>query len=641
MLILVAYGFVHVLFFCLPDLFTNWESRALDRLFRFRNNFETLRPANLDAIVHVDLNQTTIQKLQTYFPDRSYHARVIANLSTMGVSAQLFDYIFAARQSLEEDTVLIQATRDAGNVYFGLAFELNHQGTREKALPKIPEDIRRYLDKTSWAIQHSGKLADLYTGTRPLVTFPELAAEHTGTGFLNLTADTDGTFRRIPLLVRYEDAFYPSIAFRIICDTLKVSPEHVHIKPGKAITLIGANIPGKNRIQDIKIPIDTRGRMIINYTGPWEHMTHYNYVDVLRAADDRDEMEIWQEELAGKIAVISEVATGSTDIGPVPTDPHFPLSGIHANAMHTLLSGAFIRELPPWGRGITEVALMALIFVCAASFASTRFIMASASLVSFYICAWIALFLYAGVIMHLVRPLMIVSGAIILVTAHRYIREERSKALLRATFEAYFPPTVVKKLVANPELIATGGQKKELTVLFSDIVGFTGLTSQMEPAVIQKLLNRYFQEMTDIVFTHAGTVDKFIGDGLLVFFGDPEDQTDHALRCVAAAQDMQRKVSELTSTWETLAGLPIRIRIGINTGHVVVGNMGSPKRLSYTVIGSAVNLAQRLEANAPESGILISRSTFDQVKKKVNAHPDGNIKVKGFCEPIAVYTVSV
>ena len=200
---------------------------------------------------------------------------------------------------------------------------------------------------------------------------------------------------------------------------------------------------------------------------------------------------------------------------------------------------------------------------------------------------------------------------------------------------------MVKELLKNQDNLILDGEERELSILFSDIRSFTSMAEKMSPDNLCAFLNEYFTPMTEAIMKRRGTVDKFIGDGLLAFFGDPEDQTDHALRCVTAAQDMQRKVSKLTSTWETLAGLPIRIRIGINTGPVIVGNMGSPKRLSYTVIGSAVNLAQRLESNAPEGGILISRSTYDQVKDTLNAEPKDKIRVKGFDKPIAVYTVPV
>lgn len=640
-LMLVCYAVVHLLFFSLPEIFDIWEAKAIDRLFVGRSGSAGFQPDYNDTIVHIDLNNTSIQQLQTYFPDRSYHARVIANLSTMGVSAQLFDYIFAARHSAIEDNALMQAAGAAGNVYFGMAFELDHKSQAQKTTPEMSENVRQYLEDTSWKIALSGENTNMFTGSNPLLTFPELTTVSAGTGFLNLTADGDGTFRRVPLLVRYEDAYYPSLAFRIVCEFLKVSPENIHMQPGDTATLMSATIPGRTRTEDIHIPIDISGSMIVNFLGPWERMTHYNYVDVLHASDDRDEMEMWQEELSGKIAVISEVTTGSADISPVPTDTHYPLSGIHANVMHTILNGSFIRELPAWSTFTVECVLMALILSCATFFSPAFFILSTAGIAVVYIFSWASSFLYLGLILDVVRPLFIIFFSIAAITAFRYIKEEKEKALLKSSFEAYFPPSVVRRLIANPGLITSGGQKKELTILFSDIIGFTRHTSRMDPADIQEILNQYFKEMTEIVFRHKGTVDKFIGDGMLAFFGDPEPQVDHALRCVSAARDMQKKIRETADTWKKLAGTPIRIRIGIHTGTVIVGNMGSPKRLSYTVIGSAVNLAQRLESNAPDGGILISHATRDQIKNAVDLQPQGEIMVKGFDQPITVYTVPV
>jgi len=147
--------------------------------------------------------------------------------------------------------------------------------------------------------------------------------------------------------------------------------------------------------------------------------------------------------------------------------------------------------------------------------------------------------------------------------------------------------------------------------------------------------------MTEIVFKFQGTVDKFMGDGLMVFFGDPVPQPDHALRCVRAAIEMQKRVREIKTRWEKQGDMPLQIRIGINTGIVVVGNMGSPRRLSYTVLGSAVNLAQRLESNAPVGGIMISQRTWKLVKDYVPTRGLEQIQVKGFEEPIRVYEISL
>ncbi len=193
--------------------------------------------------------------------------------------------------------------------------------------------------------------------------------------------------------------------------------------------------------------------------------------------------------------------------------------------------------------------------------------------------------------------------------------------------------------MADPHKIKTGGKKKVVTIMFSDIENFTHYSSKMEPDDIHRLLNEYFEAMTEIVFKYQGTVDKFMGDGLMAFFGDPEPLTDHALQCVRAAFEMQLKVPEMRQKWEKRNHFPLRIRIGINTGEVVIGNMGSSKRLSYTAIGADVNLAQRFESLASTDGILISRKTYDLIRD----NPEGiqfsskSVKAKGYDDEITVY----
>jgi len=196
----------------------------------------------------------------------------------------------------------------------------------------------------------------------------------------------------------------------------------------------------------------------------------------------------------------------------------------------------------------------------------------------------------------------------------------------------------LRKLLKEPRIL-DAVDKKELTILFSDIAGFTAWSSTRSADEIHRTLNKYFDAMADIVFAHEGTIDKYMGDGLMVFFGDPVHYPDHARRAVDAARAMQERTRKLRKEWERQGGMPIVIRIGIHTGEVVVGNMGSRSRLDYTVIGSNVNLAQRLESNCPLGGILISEQVYRQLPKTDDIEPAGTIRAKGFDEPVTVYTV--
>ncbi len=632
---IAAFGIVQLIFLLFGGLLETWNSQVFDRFFLFRSSIAALKPPYDGTVVHVDINDTAIQQLKTYYLARSQYAVVIRNLAAMHVAAQAYDLIFAAGTNQADDQAIIAATREAGNVYFGMAIDL---GSQSGALPgRIAPDVREYLDNTKWDVKVEGQSKDLYTGTKPLITFSPLAGVCRGIGFLSLQTDRDGVIRRVPLLVRSEGGFYPSMPFRVVCDYLGAGPEKITVKPGSYILIKDARIPG-GQPGDLFIPIDSNGEMIINFIGPWGEMRHYNFAQILSASGDRDAFEMWTEELSGKIVVVSDVSTGATDLGAVPVDINFPLSGLHANVIQTILSRAFLYEMSPAGILAIELAMAVLIFLLSTHLSMILFAGGAALLITCYGAAALALFLTHGLMLNIVRPIIAGAAVASLIMAFRYSRESREKEVLRRSFESYFPPSVVERIIADPAMMSRG-QRKELTILFSDIKDFTAHSSAYSPDRIRGFLNDYFETMVEVVFTFKGTVDKYIGDGLMVFFGDPEPTPDHGLRAVQAAIGMQNKARELNEKWAMEGGFPLRVRIGINTGEVIVGNMGSSRRLSYTVLGSAVNLAKRLESSAPVDGILISQRTRDLVAPFMSTRLFGEIHVKGIEAPVRAYQV--
>ncbi len=247
-------------------------------------------------------------------------------------------------------------------------------------------------------------------------------------------------------------------------------------------------------------------------------------------------------------------------------------------------------------------------------------------------------FIRAGNLINIVQPL--VAAGLFTATggAWRFLDESRARELTRRAFESYFPPGVVARLLADGAVVA-GSRRREVTVLFSDIAGFTGRSSRMAPEAVQQFLNRYFSRMVAVVFRHNGTVDKFIGDGLMVFFNDPEDQPDHAERCVRCAIDMQEEVRVLSRELVAAGQPEIHVRIGIHTGAAIVGDLGSAGRLSYTAVGATVNLAQRLESAAPVGGILVSGETAALLPATVPLAAADDVRVKGFDREIAVFVI--
>jgi adenylate cyclase len=541
-----AFVAAHLCFLLLPSVFETWNAKTIDQLFLFRSTSDRLQPHYDDIIVHVDINNTTIHQLNNHYLNRSHHAQLIRNLTAMNVSAQLYDFIFAARSNDKDDNALINATSKAGNVYFGLAFELLKETDQGYEDPKKANAIE-YLDRTKWYVILKGDATAFYAGVNPLTTFPALSSASWGLGYLNLKADRDGVFRRLPLLIRYNNAFYPSYAFRAICGYLGVSPESIVVKPGKTITMKNANRPGseaghlgvspesivvkpgktitmKNAKRpgtaaghNIVIPIDRYGNMVINFIGPWDRMKHYNFADIFSASEDRDEMEMWREELSGKIIIISDVSTGAVGVGPVPTDTNFPLSALHANVMHTILTESFLRELSDSEMLLIELSLLLMILMLSIRFSSIPFSLGSIAVAGGYVVLAVYSFFYANLIFHIVRPLLIVIFALIFIVVYRYINEEKERNFIRVTFGRYLSNEVVEKLLGSPEGLKMSGENREVTFLVSDLRGFTSLSSSLSPDNVIPILNRYFERMVEIIARYRGTVDELQGDGILVF----------------------------------------------------------------------------------------------------------------------------
>jgi adenylate cyclase len=620
------------LFWVFPTVFGSWDNQTIDRLFVLR---EQLHPSPYDtSIIHIDIDNSSIKKLSYYFP-RRYHADLLDVAGKIGFSAIAYDIIFAQRQQTGDDSILLAASAVNGHVYYPVAFALE----RGEAKPKANDDERKFLDSTAWNIP-AMNIGRFYSAGMTLLTWPELSNTAKGVGYISVETDPDGVFRRVPLLIRYGDKLYPSMVFRLACNLLKVPPENISVEGGRAIIIKDAHLRN-GKIGNLEIPVDAQGNIRINWIGPWERMTHISFVRLLEAAGDRDEIDAFSEQLSGSIGLVGDVSTGISDIGPTPFEEQFPLVGLHANTLNTILTSNFLREFPASGILGIAIVLAALMIFFSYRFSSVLFIVSSLTLLILYGFFVSLAFIYGNVILTIIQPTIAIIFSSVSVIAYRYMTEEKEKEQLRKRFESYFPPTVVKQMLENPDAGMTKPRTAEVTIMFSDIKSFTTHSSHMTPEEISTTLSEYFEAMTDIVFRYGGTVDKFIGDGLMVFYGAPETQPDHAVRCVNAAIEMQKKCRELKNIWEPVGRLPLKIRIGINTGRVIVGDLGSERRKEFTVLGSDVNLAQRLESNAPVEGIMISESTFTHIEGKIPTRPLEPIKVKGLDIPIIVYEVPV
>lgn len=421
----------------LTPVFETWNSRFFDVLFLGRSSIAMFAPAYDDTVVHIDLDDTSIQQLQNYYLNRTHHAKLINNLSDMGVSAQLHDVIFAAPANHEDDAALIEAVQNSNNVYLGLAFRLSLSKVGRGDKSPNP-DVDAYLTENSWNLETRGDPAGFYHGHTPLMTFPKLAQVSRGLGYLNLTADPDGVFRRIPLVVRFNDSYYPSAPFRLICDYLGIRQSDIVIEPGEFITLLNPKKPRGQASESIKIPIDNQGNMVINFIGPWARMKHYHFSDVLRASEDQALWNRWGKELSDKIVVVSEVTTGSADVGAVPTDIAYPLSGVGANVIHTILSRSFVRETPALVTWMVETLILGAVFFLSLLSSTLVFTLSVLGIAFMMLIFSAALFLKLGIITQVITSIIIVLVAYLIiqiVRALEHARRLKQSELKRSVFE--------------------------------------------------------------------------------------------------------------------------------------------------------------------------------------------------------------
>ena len=430
----------HLCFALLPNVFNTWNEQTVDRFLAFKAKSTAFQPAYDDTIVHIDLNNSSKQALKNYNPDRGDHARVIRNLFQMDVALQLHDFIFAGPTEINNDHQIVAAARQARNVYVGMAYVLNPE-TSPGPATQPDAATANYLNQTDWQIDNSRGERNYYRGFYPILSFLPLSKASQGTGYLNLVPDSDGVFRRLPLLVRREAGYTPSFSLRAVCDFLKVSTDKIAILPGR-IVLPDARYPGQNGTREIIIPVDRRGKMRINYIGSWDRMKHYHWSDVYLASDDQAEMDLWTDELSGKIALVSDVSTGSSDVGQVPTDPAYPLSGVHANSIHTILTQSFLREISGFKMLPVELGLLFILLILSFHPSAVIFSLSAFALAGLYFVGAGALVILADIVIPVIRPLLMIFFALVSLqiasafyNSRTHARSERARELVEKELE--------------------------------------------------------------------------------------------------------------------------------------------------------------------------------------------------------------
>jgi adenylate cyclase len=594
-------------------------------------------PPRSAQIVYVTITDDSYDKFGTHILDRMEMARVNEALAQLGPAAVAYDLIFPLPSIPAADQRFADSIKQLGAVYLPIAPDLTptaqpFQWGNGLAYERLrSEQLRQPREQ--------GAAQPLYV-TRALMQFDAFAAAAFNTGHIGAAQDADGVFRHLPLLVKIDTAYLPSMALSVFLDTVKVPWTAVTVHWGHAMTIPA--LPGSTLTRDIVIPIDAQGRVFVPYTQKWgQDFPAMPMHKLLKDFDDPNIRGNLQDFFENKFVFVGDVSTGIADAGQTPLDRYAPLVMMHAALMNGLLTHTFYHQWSFWDV-LALVCLIGVLVGLAAMAQSSMVLYATGAII------FVGLLVLTGIewVHFTLFPLVSVLNSFLVIFFGIVVGLEvaiaRDRAFIRNAFAKYVSEKVVNELLQHPELLHLGGEERVVSVLFSDIENFTTLSERLSPRELVSLLNNYLTEMTAIVLEQGGIIDKYIGDGIMAEFGAPIPVLHHADQAVRTALHMQRRLEELRPQWRQ-QGLPeLRCRVGINTGIMVVGNIGSEQVFNYTVIGDPVNLAARLEgANKYyQTLVMISEFTHDCLTPNLfRTRLLDAVRVKGRSQPVKVYEV--
>ncbi len=571
---------------------------------------------------------------------RGYMAAILDTIRPYYPHSLVFDILFPepSEDFPGDDDLLAEQSLIMGRVHYPF-YCMAEEAEKSKGYSnELHPTNEKLIEKISLGKASDYENAGFIKVNKLIIQIPKFSATAKNSGYVNAPSDNDGVIRRVPLIMQYKDYLIPNICFEVALDYLGVKKDDLTIVPGKYFIL---NSPKKGVI---KIPIDSKCRMLVNHPGDFKQEV-IPMISVVGLVTSHDEILSGEKPgydlkaLKDKIMFLGLAATGAHDQRPTPFSPLFPMVGFQTIITSNIIESNFLVPVADW------VNFLLMIFAgFIASFITVKFkAVFSAILNILFICIYfyISLFLFkSNYVISVFYPFLAVILSYIMITMYRFTGEEREKKIIRGTFQRYVSSQVVDVILDDPSKIKLGGERKRLTVFFSDIRGFTSMSENMQPEEVVSILNEYLTEMIDIIFKYSGTLDKFIGDAVMAVWGAPVAQENHAELAVRAAWAMSEKVTEMRERWEKEGKKQIGVGMGINTGDVVVGNMGSDQYADYTVIGDNVNLAARLEENAKGGQLIISESTYEEVKAFVEVKKLEPLKVKGKEKPLEVYEVT-
>ena len=586
-------------------------------------------------IVHVDVDDKAMERFGTWPWDRSMSGWILKRLTELGAKAVAFDVLYTSPgKSIEGNTAFFDAIEQTGTYVGATAFKITNQsfGSLEVACDKDRADV---LYDRSWELKAPvnfilPRVQVLENSFVPLAQILTLAKE---VGHIKDVPERDGVHRSVPMFVRLEDRLVPSLSLATLAVYWGLNPQDFKITPSLEIEI-------KAKQETFRIPVDPSGMMLIDWAHAWESFPSYSVVDLI----DDEPNEVKAPRYRDKIVVVGVTATGTTDFGITPLDARAPLSRIHSFAINTIITKSFIKNVPPLPYPAFIAFLVAIAFAVGACKIPLRMAILSAAVICVgFLSVSLAAFIYWSNEIPIAELFIVFVPSTAVCLIGRIVSVELDAYKASKALERYLSPELVKDIIESGADVDLNTKKRELTVMFVDIQGFSTMSEEVEVEHVNRFLNDFFEIMTRTVFEFKGTVDKFLGDGMLAFFGDPVPIENHALAGLEAALRMQDRMKVLNAKWSH-CGVPqlekgMTIRIGLNTGAVIVGNIGSPRRLEYTVLGSVVNIASRLQSIAPLGGVIMTETTWNSVNESIECQGPEVVRVKGIDRGIPIYKI--
>ncbi len=627
---------------------TNFINRIDAFLYDMKVRFSQVKTTD-DRIVIADIDEKSLKEIGRWPWPRDKLAELSTNLfQQYGVAALGFDVIFAEPDQSSGLQVLEKLAKGAmaGDAGFAtsvsrLRGRLDYDGRLAEALATGPAVLGYYFGLNPGQ-ESVGVLPEPVLDCKALASHgiqPIQATSYTGNlerlqvqtpfaGFFNAMPDFDGVMRRMPMLIEHDGQCYGSLALNLT--RAGMGAEKMNILPagqsGHAWKPTALDVDG------LKIPLDAQGMALVPYrvAGAFPYVSA---ADIIAGRAPASQLE-------GRIVIVGSTAPGLLDLRVTPVHKAFAGVEIHANLISGILDDTLKWE-PASQRSYLVMGVLVLGLVLAAALpwmtpawsgALAGSLMAVLLGLDFY--AWYAL----NMSLSMAAPLLVVAGLFVLNMSWGFFIEARSKAQITRLFGQYVPPELVDEMAKDPARYSLRGESRVMSVLFSDIVGFTSISEKLEAAQLAEMLNVYLSAMTRVVQDGKGTIDKYIGDAIMAFWGAPMSDEHHARDAILVAMAMQTTLAELNPKLEEKGWPPVKIGVGVNTGRMSVGNMGSEFRMAYTVMADAVNLASRLEALTRQYGVgvLVGEATKAQCPDIAFQIVD-RVRVKGKDVPVAIY----